>query len=591
MDAQGRGQAGDNNVDPADQWVFNPNTGNYELRLDPSGQGPARPADRKAPGRRSAGRPGAGGRDSDTRPLPVQRGRGEDGDAEPAAGGRAARRAAGRAGSAAAATAAAAGGAASRRKPKAKASGRRKFLYWTAGVVGFVLVAGCGTAFVIYQQLDGNIKKVDVGEENSAVTDGPVNLLVIGTDARTGKGDTGYGDQGSVGHADTTILMHVSKDRTNATALSIPRDLVTDIPDCPTKQPDGSTKVVPGQRHVRFNTSLGQEGRDPGCTWRTVEKLTGLKINHFMMADFNAVKDLSNAVDGVEVCAGKEIDDPKSHLKLSPGRHVVKGEQALAFVRTRHSVGTGSDLSRIQLQQQFMGSLIRKLKSSAFGSPGKLLDVAQAATKALTVDTGIGTASKLLDFGDDLKKVDLNKITFATVPVLDNPRDKATVVLDTAKAEPLFKMVQQDHALAKGASKGKGGKPSAPVKKAPAELVRVDVTNGGGPFGSAQETVDWLQNTKGARLSTNAGNAPEKLSATRLEFAPNQADQAATLAEWMGLPKSALKQTGANAGARVPMKLVLGKDFTAPGSPIEAPTETPEGVQHVNADDKNICAK
>ncbi|WP_343034496.1 LCP family protein [Streptomyces sp. 769] len=499
-------------------------------------------------------------------------------------------RAAGRRAGRPAGTAAAAGAAASRRKPKPKKSGKRKFLYWTAGVVGFVLVAGCGTAFVIYQQLDGNIKKVDVGEENSAVTDGPVNLLIIGTDARTGKGDTGYGDSGSLGHADTTILMHVSKDRTNATALSIPRDLITDIPDCPTKQPDGSTKVIPGQQHVRFNTSLGQEGRDPGCTWRTVEKLTGVKINHFMMADFNAVKDLSDAVDGVEVCAAKDINDPKSHLKLTAGRHVVKGEQALAFVRTRHAVGTGSDLSRIQLQQQFIGSLIRKLKSSAFGSPSKLLDVAQAATKALTVDTGIGTASKLLDFGNDLKKVDLNKITFATVPVLDNPRDKATVVLDTAKADPLFKMVQQDHTLAKGAGKDKGGK-STPVKKAPPELVRVDVTNGGGPFGAAQETVDWLQNTKGARLSTNAGNAPEKLSATRLEYAPNQADQAATLAEWMGLPKSALKKTGADAGPRVPMKLVLGKDFTAPGSPIEAPTETPEGVQHVNADDKNICAK
>ncbi|MFE7318929.1 LCP family protein [Streptomyces sp. NPDC057555] len=584
MDAQGRGQAGDDNVDPADQWVFDPDTGNYELRLDPSGRGPARPADRKAPGRRAAR--GPGGEDTDTRPLPVQRsGKKADDDAEAPAGGRAARRAAGRSGSAAAAP------AAGRRRTKPKKSVKRKVLYWTAGVVGFVLVAGCGTAYVIYQQLDGNIKKVDVGEENSAVTDGPVNLLVIGTDARTGKGDSGYGDSGSVGHADTTILIHVSKDRSNAAALSIPRDLITDVPDCPTKQPDGSTKVIPGQRQVRFNTSLGQEGRDPGCTWRTVEKLTGLKVNHFMMADFNAVKDLSTAVDGVEVCAGKDIDDPKSHLKLTAGRHVVKGEQALAFVRTRHAVGTGSDLSRIQLQQQFVGSLIRKLKSSAFSSPGKLLDVAQAATKALTVDTGIGSASKLMDFGSDLKQVNLDKITFATVPVLDNPQDKATVILDTAKADPLFKMVQQDHPLAKGAGKGGGKKSAAPVRKAPPELVRVDVTNGGGPIGAAQETVDWLQNSKGARLSTNAGNAPEKLAATRLEYAPNQADQAAALAEWMGLPKSALTKTAVDAGPRVPMKLVLGKDFTAPGSPIEAPTETPAGVQHVSAGDKNICAK
>ncbi|MEE4424885.1 LCP family protein [Streptomyces bugieae] len=588
MDAQGRGQAGDDNVDPADQWVFDPNTGNYELRLDPAGQAPARPSDPKAPGsRRAARRPGAGD-DTDTRPLPTQRGRrgerGEDGADGRPAGGRAARRAAGRTATGSPSVA----GPASRRKRKPKASGKKKVLYWTAGVVGFVLVAGCGGAYYLYQQLDGNISKVDVGVENEAVSDGPVNLLIIGTDSRDGKGNSGYGDAGSVGHADTTILMHISKDRSNATALSIPRDLITDIPDCPTAQKDGSKKVIRGEHQVRFNTSLGQEGRDPGCTWRTVQKLTGLKIDHFMMADFNAVKELSEAVDGVEVCAAKDLNDPKSHLHLKAGRHTVKGEQALAFVRTRHAIGFGSDLDRIKMQQQFLSSLIRKLKSSAFSSPGKLYDVSQAATKALTVDTGIGTASKLLDFGNDLKRVNIDKITFATVPVLDNPNDPATVILDKAKADPLFAMVRADHQLAK---KHKGKKSSGSVKKAPPELVRVDVTNGGGPIGSAQETVDWLQNSKGARLSTNAGNAPQKLAATRLEYAPNQADQAAALADWMGLPKSALKKSAQDAGDRVPMKLILGKDFKAPGTPISAPTEIPDNVQNVNADDKNVCAK
>ncbi|MFI7104030.1 LCP family protein [Streptomyces sp. NPDC050161] len=595
MDAQGRGRAGDN-VDPADQWVLNPETGNYELRLDPAGGAAAPPFARKAPGP-GDGRPPAGtGGDTDTRELPTQRDRrsgraagaapaaGSGADAGRPAGGRAAARKAGRTASAAA------DGPASRRKPKPRKSGKKKALYWTSGVLGFVLVAGGGGAFYLYQQLDGNISKVDVGIQNDAVTDGPVNILILGTDARSGKGNQGYGDSGSVGHADTTILMHVSKDRTNATALSIPRDMVTDIPNCPTKQKDGSTKDIPGQQGVLFNTSLGQEGRDPGCTWRTVEKLTGVKINHFMMADFNAVKELSEAVDGVEVCAGKDINDPKSHLKLSAGRHIVKGEQALAFVRTRHTVGFGSDLSRIQLQQQFLSSMIRKMKSDAFSSPAKLYDISQAATKALTVDTGIGSAKKLVDLAGDLKKVDIDKITFATVPVLDNPANKNNVILDKAKADPLFRMVQADHTLAKPKGKSKGKK-TAPVKKAPPELVRVDVTNGGGPFGAAQETVDWLQNTKAAKLSTNAGNAPAKLAATRLEFAPNQADQAATLADWMGLPKSALKKASADAGARVPMKLTLGKDFKEAGTPIEAPTETPDGVQNVNADDKNICAK
>ncbi|NEE60461.1 LytR family transcriptional regulator, partial [Streptomyces sp. SID8455] len=107
------------------------------------------------------------------------------------------------------------------------------------------------------------------------LSDGPMNILIIGTDKRTGKGNEGYGDKGSEGHADTNILFHVSEDRTNATAMSIPRDLMTDIPDCETKQPDGSEKVIPGTPNVRFNVSLGQEGRDPGCTMRTVEAITG----------------------------------------------------------------------------------------------------------------------------------------------------------------------------------------------------------------------------------------------------------------------------------------------------------------------------
>ncbi|GCD37248.1 LytR family transcriptional regulator [Streptomyces chrestomyceticus JCM 4735] len=602
MDAQGRGRGDD--IDPADQWVFDPNTGTYELRLDPGDAPATQPAGRKgpAPGRGrgtprpeggtpapgggtgqpggGSGRPGsrtgqngsgsgAPGRDTDTRELPAQRDRRAGNRSAPPGG-----------------------GAPSRRKPKPKKSTKKKALYWTSGALGFVLVAGCGGAFFLYQQLNGNISKVDVGKENPAVKDGPVNILVIGTDARSGKGNQGYGDAGSVGHADTTILMHISKDRSNATALSIPRDMITDIPDCPTKK-DGATRTIPGQHNVRFNTSLGQEDRDPGCTWRTVEKMTGLSIDHFMMADFNAVKELSEAVDGVEVCAAKPIDDPKSHLHLPAGKSVVKGEQALAFVRTRHSVGTGSDLSRIQLQQQFLSSMIRKMKSGdTLTSVPKLYDLAQAATKALTVDTGIGSAGKLVDLAKDLSRVDIKNITFATVPVLDNPKDPATVVLDEAKAGPLFQMIRADHSLSKTKEKkSKGTSDDKKVPKAPADKVRVDVSNGGGPIGAAQETVDWLQNSKAAKLSTNAGNAPTKLAATRLEYAPNQADQAAALADWMGLPKSALKKTTADAGPKVPMKLILGKDFKGPGKSIEAPTKTPDGVQNVNADDQNICAK
>lgn len=601
MNAQGRGNAG--NFDPADQWVFDPNTGSYELRLNPvaddssSTYGNARPTpprqrrspdnapssaqhssahgypgrapaddDPDAPGRTAAGEPR----------LPAQRRRNRAADNSPSGG----RRAAG-------------GHGRNRRKRKQPLSRKQKVLRWGGGGVALLLVAGCAGGYLVLQHLNGNINKVDVGEQNPAVTKGPVNILIIGTDAREGKGNEGYGDKGSPGHADTTLLLHVSADRSNATALSIPRDMITDIPSCSTKRPGKPTKHIPGQQDVRFNTSLGQEDRNESCTWRTVEHLTGMKVQHFMRADFNAVKELSTAVGGVPICAGHPIHDPKSHLNLTAGKHVVKGEDALAFVRTRHSIGTGSDLSRIQLQQQFLGAMVRKMKSGdTLTSPSKLYDLVDVATKALTVDSGIGSAKKLYDLAKDLRRVNTSNITFTTVPVVDNPQDPATVVLNKGQADPLFKMVRNDESLTKtkkdkAKAKAKGGKDVAEAKKAPASQVRVKVRNGGGPVGSAQETVDWLQNQKGVRLSSNAGNASAKLSKSTLEFSASQAGQAATLADMMGLPKSSLKE---KSGGGKAMKLTLGKDFSGAGQPISSPHKAPSGVQNSHAD-KNTCVK
>ncbi|MET9418147.1 LCP family protein [Streptomyces klenkii] len=621
MDAQGRGRAG--GIDPADQWVFDPKTGSYELRLDHAdgaepapgpGSSPSAitepgssassfvPSSKASSG--AAARPAAapGGR----REVPGPRATGRRGSpaAKPgaAAGGKAGSKAGTKTGSRAAAAKAAATG---RRKPKPKKSTKKKVLLWTGGTLAFVLVGGSLGAYLLYEHFNNNLNKVDVGINNGAVTKGPVNILVIGTDKRDGEGNAGYGDEGSVGHADTTLLFHVSEDRSNATALSIPRDMITDIPECTTKK-DGKTKSIPGSKGVRFNESLGQEERDPGCTWRTVEQLTGLKVTHFMMADFNAVKKMSSAVGGVEVCLAKDINDPKSHLKLSKGRHKIEGEDALAFVRTRHSVGFESDLDRIKLQQQFLSSMIREMKSDdTFTNPKKLYNLGDAATKSLTVDSGIGSVSDLTRLAKDLSRVNLKNITFATVPVVDNPAEGThhkTVVLDKAKAEPLFAMVRQDVSLTEVKEKEKKEQEQADAKQAallqgprsaPA-AVRVKVLNGSGRMGAAQEAVSWMQNSKGIVRSSNGGNASggKKVDKTVLEFAPAQADQARRLADVMGLSADALKQSSATT-APAEMTLTLGSDFKAAGTPVhvEAPAKAPEDIQRVEADDKNICAK
>ncbi|MFJ2259807.1 LCP family protein [Streptomyces sp. NPDC087844] len=582
MDAQGRGRADD--IDPADQWVLNPSTGDYELRLQSSAPQSAVPGPRS---RRTAGADApprartAPGRERKKTPEEAP---------EPAVPGPRRRRAPeeplpGR----------------RRARTKSGRSRAKKVLLWTGGGMAFVLVGVSAAAYAYIKHLEGNVSTTDVGSAgaSSFSKDEAFNILIIGTDKRTGSGNEGYGDKGSVGHADTNILLHVSKDRTNATAMSIPRDLVVDIPDCVTKQEDGSEKVVPGTQNQRFNTSLGQDGRDPGCTMRTVKAVTGIEPQHFMMADFNAVKTLTTAVGGVDVCVEKAVNDKDSKLKLPAGTSTVEGEQALAFVRTRHSFGNQGDLDRIKVQQQFLGSLMRKMASgNTLTNPSKLLKLAEAATKALTVDTGIGKVSTLKDVALELKKVPPKNITFTTVPVVDNPAEtvKATVVVNDAKAPQIFSMIKDDVSFTEVKQEKKKEKAAVAARlkgsKADPADVRVRVLNGGAVAGSAQETLNWLQLEEGITKSENAGNSGATLKKTTVEYAPDQADQARRLAGLMGLSGSAMKpgKSVTNSQGLPAITLTLGEDFKGAGVSLTTPSTTPEDVEKSTAD-KVECAK
>ncbi|MDG9724878.1 LCP family protein [Streptomyces sp. DH41] len=595
MDAQGRGRSED--IDPADQWVLNPDTGEYELRLSPSAPQSPVPRPRGATpgttrGSRGSGTPnGSRGRGAQASapassaapggevPPPRRR---RTAPEEPPPGRR------------------------GRRRPAKKKSKSKKVLLWTGGTMALVVLTACTAGYLYLEHLNDNIKSVadDGASTGGFQKDKAINILLIGTDKRTGVGNEGYGDTGSAGHADTTILLHVAEDRSNATALSIPRDLIVDIPDCPTTQEDGSKKVIPGSTGVRFNNSLGQSGRTPSCTMRTVTELTGVTPDNFMVADFNAVKTLTTAVEGVEVCLAKDINDPDSHLNLRAGKRTIEGEQALAFVRTRHSVGFGGDLSRIEIQQQFLSSLMRKLKSNdTLTSPSKMVKLAEAATEALTVDSKLDSIGKLKDLGLELGKLNTKNLTFATVPVKDNPAEKvkATVVLQEGPAQQVFDMIRNDISFTevKRKEKKEEDKEAAAVaarlkgeKSDPSE-VRVRVMNGGAPAGSAQQELRYLQTEAGVTKSENAGNADAEVARTTLEYAPDQAAQARALAEILGLSGAAMKpgESTANAQGLPTMTLTLGKDFKGAGVKLDATFgKAPEEAQKSTAD-KVECAK
>ncbi|TDC68587.1 LytR family transcriptional regulator [Streptomyces hainanensis] len=586
MDAQGRGGAGD--IDPADQWVLNPETGNYELRL-PGARQPGRPGGAGGRGQRPAGDAGSaaeGGARSARNTPPRQRRApsSSPGDsAPPKAGdkpvpGQRDRRA-----------------QVNRRRGKnvkKRRSRTRRVLTWLGGTVAMlVLIASLG-AWYLWERLNGNLTRVDAGVSADYGDGDPVNILFIGTDSRTGEGNDSYGGDASEGN-DTTILMHFSANREHATGLSIPRDMITDIPECEVTNDDGTTETIPASEGVRFNQSMGALGRDPSCVVNSVQEMTGVTINHLIMADFNAVKDLSSAVGGVPICLEEPIDDPKSGLDLAAGDHTVEGEEALSFVRTRYGVGNGGDLDRIKLQQQFVASMARQITDGGIlSSPTRLLELADAATRALTVDDEISNVNDLRLLAEDVGRVPMSDMNFVTVPVVDNPDEpedaRATVVLDEGRAAPIFRMIQEDIDPNQAAEEEAAAEEAA-AEPVPAAEVRVDVYNGGDVIGAAQQTLDWLQNVQGMPLSTNKSNAPESQETTTLEYGADQAGQAATLAEVMGLPNAALQQVDEDRGD-TPMVLVLGNDFRGPGQPIEIPAELPDDVDSITADDESVCA-
>ncbi|MEV3871641.1 LCP family protein [Streptomyces sp. NPDC049906] len=609
MNADHRGEQ--DGFDAADLWVRNPQTGTYELRLDdptealPTGPDPAAGGttvpDPPVPGpRRRAGTPGQRRADGEPAGADTRRSRGSRRSGAAESGSRGASTsttAAGRRGGRGPRGTTDPAEAGGRRGRRPRASRKRKVLLWTGGVLGVVLVGTSATGYYLYRQLDGNIATVDVGDAGSGkkgLAGRPLNILLLGTDKRTGKGNQGYGDKGSAGHADTTFLFHVSADRSNATALSIPRDLITDIPDCRTKQEDGGFEVIPGTPRTRFNNSYGQQGRDPGCTMRTVTELTGVELDHFMMVDFNAVKALTSALDGVEVCLDRPVADKKAKLELSAGPHTIEGEDALAFVRSRAATKNGSDLDRIEMQQKFVASMIRKAKSDFLDSPTKMYGLASAMTKNLTVDSGIGSIPKLTSLAKELGKVDLKHISFTTIPVKDNPaeRVKATVVLDPARAPAVFEAVRNDVSFTevkkerKADAKKRDDVLTGP-RAEPGEI-GVNVYNGGELVGAANNTVTWLVDTRGVAGAVNQSNAPAKTATTTLVYAPAQVEQARALADMMGLSAKAL-EARADHGVAEPMTLTLGADFKGPGVPVTPSSAPPEGVKKVRGDTK-MCS-
>jgi LCP family protein required for cell wall assembly len=291
-----------------------------------------------------------------------------------------------------------------------------KTLGITLSVVLVVVLAG---GFFVYRHLDKNITSLNVthalGSDrpteivNKTAPTKPLNILLLGSDTRQGQGNHIGGE--TPGLSDTTILLHISADRKLAYGVSLPRDAMVERPPCERKDGDG---INPGGLSM-FNAAYAVGG--PACTIKTVEKLTHVRINHFVVIDFNGFKKMVDALDGVEVCVPKEVNDTTGHIFLPAGTYDVKGQRALDYVRVRHSISENGDIGRMKRQQAFLASMANKAVSAGtLVNPVRLYNFLDAATKSLTTDPGLASLNKLAALSKSLKGIGLDNIQFLTVP-------------------------------------------------------------------------------------------------------------------------------------------------------------------------------
>ncbi|MFI1017638.1 LCP family protein [Streptomyces sp. NPDC020965] len=299
---------------------------------------------------------------------------------------------------------------------------KRHMLRWVALGTSLVLLAASGAAWWFYRKLDSNITTDTTAaaelqtfekERPTPIVLDAKNILLLGSDSRAGKGNSKYGrDEGGSQRADTTILLHIAADRQSATAVSLPRDLMAQIPSCRRTNGDGGRTRA---QFAQFNSAFEVGGA--ACTIRTVEKMTGVRIDHHMVVDFSGFKKMVDAVDGVEMCLKKPIDDKAAHLKLAAGKQTLNGEEALGYVRARKSIGNGSDTERMDRQQQFLASLVKKVQSNGvLLNPARLYPVLDAATRSLTTDPGLDSLRDLYDLTRSVRSVPTEKVQFLTVP-------------------------------------------------------------------------------------------------------------------------------------------------------------------------------
>ncbi|MEV4010794.1 LCP family protein [Nonomuraea angiospora] len=432
-------------------------------------------------------------------------------------------------------------------EPSAPPRRRRRWLRWTIAVTVTVVLLVAGVAVGVYAKLTGNVKHIDVTADDLGATRPPkvagtaMNVLVVGSDQRDGK-NAKYGHHIAGERTDTIMLVHVSSKRDNAMVVSFPRDSLVQLPAC------RATGGLPGQRpHLgMINESFNSGGI--ACTWKTIESLTHIRIDHFVKVDFTGFKSMVNAIGGVEICLPEAVNDKKALLHLPAGRQTLTGEQALGYVRARYSMGDGSDIGRIQRQQMFIASMVKKVMSGeTLTDPAKLLGILDAGTKAVTTDRGLNFGV-MKDLATSLQGLNAGQIRFITTPWHYSLTQPGRVEWVQPQAGHLFQIVAKDQSV-QGV---KGGQAKVGRTK-----IQIELRNGTWRSGLGTQVAAALEQ-RGYHITKIGDSARKPQPKTTVLYGPNGETRVPTLTNDLQTSTPA-KVAGAQTNRLV---LVIGADWT-----------------------------
>lgn len=332
----------------------------------------------------------------------------------------------------------------------------KKIFQILAFITASIMAISIGLGVAAYKDIDENVQSeeyeqfLDENRQNE-ITDPiagrAVNYLLIGSDDRSGENsELGGGNAEDGQRSDTTIIAHISRDRTRIDLISIPRDSIVDIPSCKLSDGTSTNPINNGQ----FNWSFSMGDNFPSavaCTISTIEENTEMFIDGYAVVDFAGFEDLVNAVGGIPFNVPEDMVSKKADLDLKKGEQTLDGKDALAYARARTfevGQGDGSDLGRIERQQELLKALASQILSSdTLSDPKKIYDTTESALNSVTVSPELGSAAKLASFAYSLRNISENNINFYTIPNTAWSQD-ANRVIWTDEADEYWNNLMND---------------------------------------------------------------------------------------------------------------------------------------------------